>query len=218
MRKHTSHQDQFGFDALLLDADQTNHARAVEKQTAHLPTTMGDALPFFWELLDEHHTAMLAGQADEAMFCREEARRLAVRLNGGNRGILADETSPGNVLAHETAAAPDAVPLWGQKGSFIVAAAGIRVRIEMDGVFGICATSSFWPGFAAHAVDFDRPFISETGYRSFLGIYAAPVPDITPDSFAAEIIAAHCPPGHEGTARAHRAPLSQAGSVREGEP
>ena len=191
MRKGTHHTDQLGFDALLLDADRTNHARKLEDETRHLPATMADALPFLWELLEEHHAAMLAGQVDEVMFCREEAHRLAVKLNGGKAGILADDDSPGYVLARETAAAPGAVPLWGQKASFVVTAAGARVRIEMDGVFGLFATTGFWLSFSAHAVDFDRPFISETGYRSFLGIHAEPVPGITPDAFAEKVVAAH---------------------------
>ena len=191
MRKGTHHQDQLGFDALLLDADQTNHARKLEDETRHLPATMADALPFFAELLQAHHDAMLGAMVDETMFCREEAHRLAVKLNGGKAGILADQDSSGYVLARETAAAPGAVPLWGQKGSFIVTAVGVPVRIEMDGVFGLFATSGFWLGFSAHAVDLDRPFISETGYRSFLGVHAAPVAGMTPDSFAVEVIAAH---------------------------
>ncbi len=191
MRKTTPHDRQLGFDALLFAADRTNHARKVDQESAHLPATMEDALPFFVELLEEHHAAMLAGQADEAMWCRKEAGRLALKLNGGERGYLADENSPGCVLACETAAAPDTVPLWGQRGSFIVTVSGTRVRIGMDGVFGIGASTGFWPGFSAHALDFDRPFISETGYRSFLGMHGDPVPGLTPDSFAAKVLAAH---------------------------
>ena len=34
----------------------------------------------------------------------------------------------------------------------------------MDGIYGVC-----FPGFAIHAIEWDRPFLSETGYRSFLG-------------------------------------------------
>ena len=182
---------QFGFDALLLDAEQANHARKMEQKYAHLPSTMADAVPFLWELLDEHHAAMLAGRLDEVMFCREEARRLAVKLNGGKAGILADEASPGCVLARETSAAPETVPAWGQKGSFIVTVAGMRVRIEIEGVFGLFAAWSFWPSFSAHAIDPGRPFISETGYRSFLSVPLAPLPGLLPDTFAAEVIEAH---------------------------
>jgi hypothetical protein len=191
MKKGTHHQDQLGFEALLLDADRTNHERKLEDATRHLPATMAHAVPFLWELLEEHHAAMLAGQVDEVMFCREEAHRLAVKLNGGKAGILAADSSPGYVLARETAAAPGAVPLWGQKASFTVNAAGARVRIEMDGVFGLFATTGFWLSFSAYAVDFERPFISETGYRSFLGLHAEPVPGITPDVFAEKVIAGH---------------------------
>ena len=193
MRKAGRHdpRSQLGFDALLLEADHTNHTRRIEAQNAHLPATMGEAMGFFWELLDEHHTAMLAGQVDEVMFCREEAHRLAVKLNGGKAGILANETSPGCVLARETSAAPGAVPAWGQKGSFIVTVAGMRVRIEIEGVFGLFAAWSFWPSFSAHAIDPGRPFISETGYRSFLSVPLAPLPGLLPDTFAAEAIEAH---------------------------
>ena len=61
----------------------------------------------------------------------------------------------------------------------------------MEGLFGIGAGFGFWLGFAAHAVDGDRPFISETGYRSFLGVHAEPVADMTPERFAAEVVATH---------------------------
>lgn len=182
---------QLGFDALLRDAEQANHARKMEQKYAHLPSTMEDAVPFLWELLDEHHAAMVAGLADETMWCREEARNLAVHLNGGRAGILANETSPGYVLADVTAAAPGEVPLWGQKASFIITVGEMRVRIDMDGVYGLFATTSFWLTFSAHVVDVDRPFISETGYRSFLGVRGDPVPGLTPDAFAVKVIAEH---------------------------
>jgi len=54
-------------------------------------------------------------------------------------------------------------------------------------MFGVSTGSMFWPGFGAYAVDCQRPFISETGYRSFIGCHAEVVPGITPDVFAAEI-------------------------------
>lgn len=50
---------------------------------------------------------------------------------------------------------------------------------------------SFWPGFGAHAVDYDRPFLSETGYRSFLGLHADPQPGLTPATFTREVIASY---------------------------
>lgn len=100
--------------------------------------------------------------------------------------MIADEDSPGCVLARETAAASDA-PLWGRQGAFEITASGARVRIEMEGLFGI-ASSSHWLGFAAHAVDWDQPFISATGYRSFLGCSVEIAPGVSPDAFCARTI------------------------------
>jgi hypothetical protein len=184
-------QEQLGFDGLLAAAAEQNQKRRFERETGHLPATMEEAIPFYRLLLRQNHAAMLAADVETAMHLRGEARKLALRLNGGEPGIIADDDSPGNVLARETAAAPGAVPLWGQTGEFMIDVDGMKVRIELEGVFGIGGGFCFWPGFAARAVDHDRPFLSNTGYRSFFGIGADPVPGLTPDAFAAKVIAAH---------------------------
>lgn len=182
---------QLGFDGLLAAAAAENHKREIERETAHLPGTMEEAIPFYRLLIRQHHAAMLAADIETVMRLRNEASLLAVRLNDGKPGILAGEDAPGNVLARETAAAPGAVPLWGQQGDFVIDIDGMRVRIEMDGMSGIGSGYCYWPGLAAHAVDRDRPFISETGYRSFVGIHADAAPGLTPDAFAQTLIAAH---------------------------
>ena len=182
---------QLGFDVLLKGADAENRAQRFERETGHLPATMGEALPFYRALIDRHHAAMLSADVNEAMRLREQAHKLALRLNGGAPGILAGPGAPGCVLERETAAAPGAVPLWGQTGEFIIAVHDMRVRVALHGMFGICARTCYWPGFAAHAVDHDRPFLSETGYRSFLGIHAEAQPGLTPDAFVHEVIAVH---------------------------
>jgi len=182
---------QLGFDALLNDADADNRARTFARDTAHLPATMDEALPFFRWLLRQHHAAMLAANVDETMRLRAEAGKLAWRLNGGEPGILAGPDAPGCVLERESAAAPGAVPLWGQTGSFLIELRGMRVRVEMEGVFGVGSGVCFWPGFAARAVDLDRPFLSRTGYRSFLGIHADPQPGLTPGGFVSQVMQAY---------------------------
>lgn len=182
---------QLGFDALLQTADADNRSRVFERRTAHLPSTMQEGIAHYRLLIRQHHAAMLAAAVDEVMRLRKEARLLARRLNGGDTGILADDDAPGCVLARETAAAPGEVPLWGATGEFTVTSGEMRVRIELDGMFGIGTSTGFWPGFSAHAVDPDRPFLSETGYRSFLGIYAAPVSGLLPDEFALKVIETH---------------------------
>ena len=190
MRSNTP-SAQLGFDALLEDAATVNRARAFERSTGHLPGTFPEAVAHYRALLAKHHAAMLAADVDETMRLRKEADSLALRLNHGDPGILAGPDAPGCALARETAAAPGSVPLWGQQGSFIVTVSGARVRIEMEGIFGIGGSFVYWLGFAAHAVDRDRPFISQTGYRSFLGIHADAVPGMTPDAFATKVLAAH---------------------------
>ena len=182
---------QLGFDAFLADAEAENRARKFERETGHLPGTMDRALPFYRVLLRQHHAAMLAADVDETMRLREEAHRFALRLNGGEPGILAGPDAPGCVLEDETAASPGAVPLWGQTGEFVITVDRMRVRIEQDGIFGIAACHCLWPGFSAHAVEFERPFLSPTGYRSLLGIYAEPVPHMSPDEFVREVIATY---------------------------
>ena len=186
-----SNTEQLGFDALLADAETDNAARAFARQTAHLPGTWHVAVPFYQRLIEDHHAAMLAANIDEAIRLRKEAHILARKLNDGAPGIIADDDAPGCRLARETVAICGEMPLWGQLGRFVIEVAEIAIDIEMEGIFGIGATSMPWPGFSAQTVDRERPFISETGYRSFLGIHAEIMPDLTPDVFARMAIEAH---------------------------
>lgn len=48
-----------------------------------------------------------------------------------------------------------------------------------------------WMNFSAHVVDWDKPFLPETGYRSFGGLNAPQVPGLTSDIFTARIIEVH---------------------------
>lgn len=182
---------QLGFDAFLAQADADNHARRFEKEAAHLPSDFDEAVVFLRRLIEAHHTAILAADVDEVFRLREEAVRLAVKIHGGRFGYIADEDAAGCRLAAATAAEPGRVPLWGQQGGFVIPVRGMETRVEMCGFYGIGVSFSFWPGFEAHAVHRDRPFFSETGYRSFLGIHADAVPGLTPDIFAAKVIEWH---------------------------
>lgn len=58
-------------------------------------------------------------------------------------------------------AAPDGeVPMFGQPGRFLIELFGCHVDFRYGGLFGL-------GGGNAHVVDLDKPFFSETGYRSF---------------------------------------------------
>lgn len=201
--------NQLSFEALLSAAASDNELRRLERETGHLPDTMHEALPFFRELLARHHERMMAADVDAVMALREDAHKLALRLNRGEPGIIAGPDAPGCVLEREAAAADGAVPLWGERGSFLVQVCGTRVRVELEGVFGIGASFSYWPGFAAHAVDLDAPFLSETGYRSFLGIHADPLAGLNPDEFCARAIKAHM----KGAIKNRQIPIRNVGAA-----
>jgi len=170
----------FGFDAFL-----------EEEVTASLPSTMDAGIAHYRALLEKHHAAMLAVDKATAMAIREEGNRLAVKLNNGEPGILSGPDAPGYVLMRETAAQPGSVPTWGQQGDFTVTIGDMPVHIVMDGMVVAYASMDIWPGFSANVVEPEKPFISETGYRSFLGVHAELVPGLTPDTFVCEVIAAH---------------------------
>lgn len=163
------------------------HVSATHAEIA-APVSTDAALTLYRGMIDRHHAALLAGDESAVMDVRKEAHALAVSMNGGTLcGICADG-GPGKMLERETRVTSGTVPLWGQTGDFIIDVDGMRVRIEQDGIFGIGASGMPWPGFSAHIVDRDKPFLSETGYRSFLGLTAAMVPGLFPDTFAAEIV------------------------------
>lgn len=184
---HNDSIQQLGFDALLAETDTQNQKRQFERETAGLPDDMEQGLSHYRQLIDAHHTAMMAADGEEIIRIRDEARMLASKLNGGAPGILAGSDAPGSVLMARTAAPDGQVPLWGQVGSFTLEVASTPVRIEMEGMLGI-ASHTHWLGFAIHAVDWEKPFLSHTGYRSFLGICIGMKPDFATDAFVEYVL------------------------------
>jgi hypothetical protein len=78
----------FGFDEI-----------AQEQRTAHIPSTMEEAIPFYRKLIERHNAAMLDGDVPEAMKIREEAHELAYKINGGDAGIKGGPDASAYVLA-----------------------------------------------------------------------------------------------------------------------
>lgn len=186
----SNHPNQLGFDALLQEADQDNAAAAFDRETAHLPQQWEEALAFHKTQIAEHHAAMLANDFDVALRIRSEAHLLARKLNHGKAGILAGDDSPGCRLDGAARAEDGTPPLWGQSGVFDIQTSGLTARIEMGGMFGIGATAMPFLGLSARAVDPAKPFLSNTGYRSFLGVSVEPWQGITPEVFAKAVIEA----------------------------
>jgi hypothetical protein len=75
-----------------------------QKETAHLPSAVGEGTAHYRTLLEQHHQAMLAGDEKTALAIRSDANRLAVKLNGNDIAILGDADAPGYALMRETAA------------------------------------------------------------------------------------------------------------------
>src|SRR5580704_4623614 len=62
----------FGFEEILR-----------EQETAHIPGTMEEGIPYFRKLIERHNEAMMAGDEEKTMAIRAEAHELACKLNGG---------------------------------------------------------------------------------------------------------------------------------------
>lgn len=189
MRKASSHDPtrQHSLTDWLAEAEATNEARRVARDTAHLPETLAEGIAAYRRLLDRHHAAVLSGDEVAADQQRSEADLLALKLNGGNRGYLADDKAPGCILQRRTAARAGRVPLWGQVGCFTLELGAMRVRIETQGLYGVCGYASF----DAHAVDRGRPFLSPTGYRSFIGYGPGTAVGVTVDAYAGRAVEEH---------------------------
>ncbi len=183
--------DQLGFDALLQSAETENATRQFDHEVAHLPADMAAAIAFHRDQIAAHHEAMLASDFEKALAIREEAHLLARKLNGGRHGIIAHDDAPGCVLAKACAAPNGAVPLWGQDGMFTTCAAGMEMQVTMGGMFGIGATAMPYLGFCVRSVDKSQPFLSDTGFRSFLGASLPPQKGRTPEGFARDVVQEH---------------------------
>lgn len=116
---------------------------------------------------DFHHAIMNCSDA-QATKAEAEYRAVIYRMNGDTfDSCYACDDSPGNRLATLLAAAPGEIPIWGQKGEFLVEVANVRAVFKTEGHFNCLGRG------ALHAVDPGAPFVSGTGYQSALGFSPA---------------------------------------------
>jgi hypothetical protein len=171
------------FAAFLKDGDKANELWKLDQQTKHLPGDLEHGLIYYRKLLDKHHAAFLAEEWEALRDLRNDAYLLAFKLNRGDGGVFADDKAMGNVLQNSTAAPAGTIPLWGQLGEFELTIDTMRVRCVVKK--GLVARGNRWPDFEAHAVDRTKPFLSNTGYRSFMpSFYAIETePPITVDAY-----------------------------------
>lgn len=124
--------------------------------------------------LKSYHKSVMAADPDGQRLAYDRLDAIAEHLFGTDPGIdwrSAGGPPQGNGrfscladardwLMEKLAASDGDVPLFGQSGRFLIELFGCRVDFRYDGLFGYC-------GGNAHVVDLDKPFFSETGYRSF---------------------------------------------------
>jgi hypothetical protein len=149
---------------------------AVLRMAPDLPADQAGLDTVAREAFEAFHAAVVIG--DEAAMMAASIRYDAVvwKLNGG--AFFACEAGNEAVsprLRARLAAAPGAVPLWGQSGEFLVDHAGIRAIVIARG-----GPSSLQVEF--RAVSATGPFISNTGYRSLCG--CRPIYETTMDEAA----------------------------------
>lgn len=108
-------------------------------------------------VLHLYHDAMLAADVQALDDAHLVHQACVVKLNGGtSRGCASVQ----HALAARFAAPAGQVPRWGQAGEFLLEVDGMRLVVKMD--VGNLANHC---GAELRAVDFDKPFISRTGYR-----------------------------------------------------
>ncbi len=137
-----------------------------EQRAAELAASMPDSpeqlLDMAVAAVDALHAAVVAGEQAEAMAAEDRYEAVIWKLNGGTHfGCLAGEDAPGHRVERHCRALPGMVPKWGQSGEFLIVVEGIRALVEFGDGMG-----AMHSGYVFRAVDLNRPFISETGYRS----------------------------------------------------
>ncbi|WP_142849574.1 hypothetical protein [Telmatospirillum sp. J64-1] len=101
---------------------------------ATLPDTEGELMEAAKQALEAYHAAVMA--SDEAAASQQEERYEAAifKLNGNSFfASFGERDAPGYRIADYCAAEDGAVPMWGQKGRFLIEVNGVRALCEYKG-------------------------------------------------------------------------------------
>ncbi|MDR6632392.1 hypothetical protein J2X72_001176 [Phyllobacterium sp. 1468] len=156
------------------DAAQQNNRIERKEYRKSLPDTDSELLNIAWKVLNEYHATVVATDVDGMLLASNKLCAIKEHAFGmdpdhslcgpagppqgnGKHYCLHDA---GLWMLDAHAATDGDIPLFGQKGRFVIEIAGCRVDFRYSGLFGIC-------GGDAHVIDLGQPYFSETGYRSF---------------------------------------------------
>ncbi|MFJ7286327.1 hypothetical protein [Pseudomonas sp. NPDC099000] len=131
-------------------------------------------------VLQLYHDAMLAADVQALDDAHLVYRACVIKLNGGTHFGC---SSVQDALAAKFAAPPGQVPRWGQSGEFLLEVDGIRMVVKM----GVGSLANH-VGADLYAVDFDKPFVSRTGYRHQYLIPAQHVARTVDQAVRAEVL------------------------------
>lgn len=124
-----------------------------------LPESDDDLIAYGWEVLLNYHESVMHKDEDSALRFLELREAIVWKLNGGNFFGSSCEGGGRKRLSEALAAPPGEAPYWGQDGIFVVEKKDIVAVVEYSD--GFCSDH-----FSFNAIYNDKPFISETGYRS----------------------------------------------------
>ena len=111
------------------------------------------------EAVEDYNRAIMDGVAKDAHEASERMDLLQERANDNTTSGVKTEESPAHELRIDAAAPIGTIPKWGQEGVFEINVGGVRCIV----------THEQWLSDAIYAPDGDKPFPSETGFRSFAG-------------------------------------------------
>jgi len=152
--------------------------------------------------------AVMRGDSQAATQAADRYDAVTWRLNNGTFfGCRSSDVSAGSRVERACSKAPGEVPGWGQKGAFVVSVNGMRAIVETH---PHSLRYAQWLNF--HAIDLERRFLSETGFRSHLQPFT---PGVTIQQAARDYIAASQAGNHYGVAIREPHTLSQVIKARQ---
>lgn len=99
-------------------ASREQHAAAL---AASMPDDKAGLLAVALVAVQEQHAAVLAGDDAAASTAAERYEATVWKLNGrGFFGCMGDDDAAGKIIERHCRAVPGAVPMWGQRGEFVI--------------------------------------------------------------------------------------------------
>lgn len=127
-----------------------------------MPTDLDGLLAVARAAVGDLHAGVMAGNDAAVKRATNHYEAATWKLNGGTfLGCQGGPEAAGCLIDRHCSAPPGDVPCWGQAGQFLIEVEGVRALVDFGGGIGLMGSH-----FEFNAVDLNKPFISETGYRS----------------------------------------------------